>query len=429
MFSYLRQPGRFALSLIGCLIWQSGQANGAFSIDQAVNLALQGNPSLAEVQARAEAAARQPSQVDALSDPVLFFNAANLPLDSFDLTQEAMTQFQVGISQKLPWPGKLELRAEAMRLTALGKQEAVHEARLMLARDVRRNWWNLFYLDKALATVKDNQERLRAFVQVVEAKYRVGEGLQQDVLLAQVELSGQLERQVRLRGMRNSEAARLHALMAHPGDASVELQPIGIPKLEKLGDAEAWLQQALNERPLLSMKQHALDAMDRRLELSQKSKYPDFTLKGAYGLRGGDNPDGSSRSDFLTIGVSLNLPLYQGHKQDREVDQRNSERMAARYALDDARREVREQVERALVDYEQGREQARLLLNGIIPQTEQTVASMLAGYQVDKVDFLTLVRTQIKLNNFRIAYWKALSQAKQAEARLLAAVGVEMNHE
>lgn len=50
---------------------------------------------------------------------------------------------------------------------------------------------------------------------------------------------------------------------------------------------------------------------------------------------------------------------------------------------------------------------------------------MLAGYQVDKVDFLTLVRTQIKLNNFRIAYWKALSQAKQAEARLLAAVGGE----
>ncbi|MCU7937455.1 MAG: TolC family protein [Candidatus Thiodiazotropha sp. (ex Dulcina madagascariensis)] len=429
MFSYLRRRGRFALSLIGCLIWQSGQANATFSIDQAVNLALQGNPSLAEVQARAEAAARQPSQAGALSDPVLFFNAVNLPLDSFDLTQEAMTQFQVGISQKLPWPGKLELRAEAMRLTALGKQEAVHEARLMLARDVRRNWWNLFYLDKALATVKDNQERLRAFVQVVQAKYRVGEGLQQDVVLAQVELSGQLERQVRLRGMRNSEAARLHALMAHPGDASVELQPIGIPKLEKLGDAEAWLQQALNERPLLSMRQHALDAMDRRLELSQKSKYPDFTLKGAYGLRRGDNPDGSSRSDFLTIGVSLNLPLYQGHKQDREVDQRNSERMAARYALDDARREVREQVERALASYEQGREQARLLLNGIIPQTEQTVASMLAGYQVDKVDFLTLVRTQIKLNNFRIAYWKALSQAKQAEARLLAAVGVEMNHE
>ena len=429
MFSFSQRRGRIVLSLMFGLIWQHGQAADGLSIEQAVSLALQDSPGLAEVQARAEAAAQQPSQVGALPDPVLSLNAANLPIDTFALAQEAMTQLKVGISQKLPWPGKLELRAEASRLSALGKQDTASEARLILARDVRRSWWNLFYIDHALITVEDNQERLRSFVEVVQAKYRVGEGLQQDVLLAQVELSGQLERAVRLRGMRRSEAASLHALMAHPGDASVELQTIVSPGLVGLGDTEKWLQQALTRRPLLSMKQHALDASDRRLELARKGKYPDFTLKGAYGLRSGNNPDGSSRSDFLTLGVSLNLPLYQGRKQDREVDQRNSERMESRYALDDARREVREQVERALSDYVQSREQARLLLNGIIPQTEQAVASMLAGYQVDKVDFLTLVRTQIKLNNFRIAYWKALSQAKQAEARLLAAAGKEMNHE
>ena len=429
MFSFSQQRGRFALSLICGLIWQLGQAADTLSIERAVSLALQDNPGLAEVQARADAAALRPSQVGALPDPVLSLNAANLPLDSFDLTQEAMTQFQVGISQKLPWPGKLELRADATRLTALGKQDAAREAQLMLARDVRRSWWNLFYLDRALTVVEDNQERLRSFVEVVQVKYRVGEGLQQDVLLAQVELSGQLERAVRLRGMRRSEAARLRALMDHPGDSSVVLQSIGRPGLDELNDTEKWLQQALERRPLLSMKQYALDASDRRLELARKGSYPDFTVKGVYGLRGGENPDGTSRSDFLSLGVSLNLPLYQGRKQDLEVDQRNSERMQARYALDDARREIREQVELALADYAQGREQARLLLNGIIPQTEQAVASMLAGYQVNKVDFLTLVRTQIKLNNFRIAYWKALSQAKQAEARLLAAAGTEINHE
>ena len=299
----------------------------------------------------------------------------------------------------------------------------------MLARDVRRSWWNLFYLDRALASVQDNQERLRSFVQVVQVKYRVGVGQQQDVLLAQVELSGQLERAVRLRGMRRSEATRLRALMAHPADTSVELPFSEVPELVAIEGPEHWLAQALANRPLLRMKQHMLDAAASQLALARKGRYPDVTLKGAYGLRGGRNPDGSARSDFLTIGASINLPLYQGLKHDREVDQRNSERMEARYALDDARLEVREQVERALADYAQWHEQARLLHNGIIPQTEQAVASMLAGYQVDTVDFLTLVRTQIKLNNFRIAYWKALSQAKQAEAQLLAAVGTETNHE
>lgn len=408
------------------LVWQSAQATG-LSIEQAVEQALRGNPGLAEVQARAEAAAQQPSQAGALPDPVLSFNVANIPVDDFSLTREPMTQLQVGISQKLPWPGKLELRAEAKRLSALGKQEASSEARLMLTRDVRRSWWNLYYLDHALASVEENQSQLRAFVEVVQAKYAVGEGSQQDVLLAQVELSDQLERRVRLQGMRYEETARLQALMGHPDDRTVELAPIVPPELERLDSIDDWLRRALDQRPLLRMKQYASDASERRLDLARKGRYPDFTLMGGYGLRGGNNADGSSRSDLFSVGVGISLPLYRDRKQDREVDQRNSEWMESRYALDDARRQVREQVERALADYARSREQARLLRNGIIPQTEQAVSSMLAGYQVDQVDFLTLVRTQVKLNNFRIAYWEALSQAKQAEARLLAAVGAEFN--
>ncbi|MBL3534724.1 MAG: TolC family protein, partial [gamma proteobacterium endosymbiont of Lamellibrachia anaximandri] len=144
MFSFSQRRVRAAFLFVCGMVWQNSQAAATLSIDQAVSLALQGNPGLAEIEARAEAAAQRPSQVGALPDPVLSLNAANLPLDSFDLTQEAMTQFQVGISQKLPWSGKFELRAEAARLAALGKQDKAREARLMLARDVRRSWWNLF---------------------------------------------------------------------------------------------------------------------------------------------------------------------------------------------------------------------------------------------------------------------------------------------
>ena len=429
MFSNQQRDGRVVLFLLAGLVWQSSQAAVTLSIERAVSIALQDNPGLAEMQARAEAASHQPSQAGALPDPELSFTMSNVPLDGFDLTQEPMTQFQIGISQKLPWPGKLGLSSQAAYLAALNKQDAVQEARLMLVQDVRLSWWNLFYLNRALETVKDNQQRLRTFVQLAQVKYRVGEGSQQDVLLAQVELSDQLERSLSMQGMQRNEAARLHALMNHHGDLPLELPSIDPPVLALLDAGSEWLRQAQQQRPLLSMKQHSLEASERRLDLAQLGHYPDFMLRGSYGVREGDNPDGSSRSDFLTLGVGFNLPMYQNVKQNREVDQRSSERLEARYALDDARRKVREQVERALADYQQGREQAGLLLDGIIPQTEQAVASMIAGYQVDRVDFFTLVRTQIKLNNYRIAYWKALSQAKQAEARLLAAAGGEMNRE
>ncbi len=64
-----------------------------------------------------------------------------------------------------------------------------------------------------------------------------------------------------------------------------------------------------------------------------------------------------------------------------------------------------------------------LFETGIVPQAEQTVASMLAGYQVSEVDFLNLIRSQMTLLNYQLQYWKALSEARQALAQLEAAVG------
>ena len=53
---------------------------------------LKANPNLAQIKARADAMATIPSQAGALPDPVVSFNALNLPVDSFDTRQEAMSQ-------------------------------------------------------------------------------------------------------------------------------------------------------------------------------------------------------------------------------------------------------------------------------------------------------------------------------------------------
>jgi outer membrane protein TolC len=66
---------------------------------------------------------------------------------------------------------------------------------------------------------------------------------------------------------------------------------------------------------------------------------------------------------------------------------------------------------------------------GIVPQARQTVASMLAGYQVNKVDFLNLARSQITLFEYQIQYWKAFTEANQALAQLTAAVGKDEIYE
>jgi len=168
-----------------------------------------------------------------------------------------------------------------------------------------------------------------------------------------------------------------------------------------------------------------MHAARSRVELAKKDYSPDFRIGAIYGLRSGNNPDGSSRADFASIMFSMNLPIYASSKQDRAVDQRNAEWMQQKYKLDDQHNQVAAEVVQARTDYQRGGEQVRLFRQEILPQARQTVEAMLAGYQVGNIDFLSMIRSQTILFDHETQYWKALSTTNQALARLVAAVGAE----
>jgi outer membrane protein TolC len=397
-------------------------------MDEAVAIAIADNPNLAQTQARYEARKAIPSQVGTLPDPILSLNALNFPTDTFHVRQEPMTQVQVGISQRFPFPGKLALREEASSFEAEAALNNVEETRLRLIRDVRSSWWTLHYLDRALEIVAKNQELLRQFVEIARTKYEVGSGLQQDVLLAQLELSGLLDQKIQLTGIRRGEGARLNKLIDWPtGD------PIALPRstnrtMPELADEATLFTRARELRPRLAQIRNTIRAAESRLGLAKKDYYPDFAVGALYGSRRGDNPPdvGGDRANFLTLRFSVNLPLYPNRKRASAVSQRSSELLGERYALQDVLNAVHAEISRATADYIQAHEQFSLFDTGIIPQARQTVQSMLAAYQVSQVDFLNLVRSQITLFNYETQFWRSLSAANQALARLYAAVGGEI---
>lgn len=401
----------------------------ALDADAAVAVALGANPGLAELEARAEALAAIPSQVGTLPDPTVSFNALNLPVDSFDLGQEPMTQLQFGVSQAIPFPGKLALREQAAVREAEAAVSTVEERRLTLVRDVRSIWWNLYYLDRALEIVDRNTDLLRQFVDIARTKYEVGQGLQQDVLLAQVELSKLLDLDLQFRGARGNEVARLNALLDRPVGAPLRLPAQVQATLPPVASEADLYAAARASRPWLAEQQARIEAARSRRALAERDLLPDFRLGAAYGLRSGSDALGNDRADFATFMASMNVPLFAERKQRRAIDQRAAELLQQTYALQDRLARVRQEIAAAHADYERARAQAELFDGGIIPQARQTVASMLAGYQVNKVDFLNLVRAQITLYNYEMQYWKSVAEARQAAARLAAAAGKETVHE
>ncbi len=403
---------------------QDPSAVEIMTVDRAVAQALEGNPSLAEIGARAAAMAAIPAQEGALPDPMLSFNALNLPSDSFDLRQDEMTMLEVGVSQKIPFPGKLALREKAAELDAEAAAHTVEEARLRLARDVKIRWWQLFSLERSLRIIFDTEQLLKQLTEIARTKYEVGEGLQQDVLLAKLELTRLSQQRVAHLTLHHTEIARLNALLNRPAGSLINLPDQVETELPDVRPEADLQQSAERTRPLLAQRRKAIDAAHSRLHLAEKDYYPDFELGAGYAVRQ-SAPNGLSRSDFASFRLSLNLPLYAGRKQAKALDQRNSELLREKYALDDAVRKIQADINAALAAYLGARERLRLFESDTIPAAEQTVSAMLGAYQVSKVDFLNLIRAQNTLFDYEMQYWQALAEAHQALARLTAAAGRE----
>jgi outer membrane protein TolC len=231
--------------------------------------------------------------------------------------------------------------------------------------------------------------------------------------------------------VRRDQAIQLNVLMDVLPNAPVALPRTVSIHMPDVADELILYERAEVSRPLLKEMESHVKAAESRRDLAEKASYPDFKLGVAYGFRSGDNPPpvGGSRSDFLSVMLSVNLPIYSGSKQSKAVNQRAQELRKNRYALRDRQGAVRSDISIATSDYRRAREQFSLFEAGIIPQAQQTVSSMLAGYQVNQVDFLNLVGSQVTLLNYQVQYWKALTEANQALARLVAAVGAETIYE
>ena len=397
------------------------------TLDQAIELALAGNPGLAEIKARAEAMAAIPPQAGSLPDPALNLDLLNVPTRSFDLRKEDMTMLEVGLSQKIPFPGKLALQEKVAEQEALAAADSIDEARLRLKRDVKQAWWRLFYYDRALNVTAEAQQFFQRLIDIAQAKYKVGQGAQQDVLLAQLELSKLKDEKLELVGMRHGQTAKLNALLDRAPESLVRISPEAEFDLPSVTEA-ALQDKALQIRPLFAQHQKMLDAARSKVELAQKDFYPDLTVGAAYAIRQ-NSPTGETRSDFASVRLSMNLPIYAGQKQSKAVDQRRSELLQEQYALRDDHHKIQAEIAAKAAEYHHAREKLALFEHEIIPQAQQTVSSLLAGYQVSKAEFSDLLRAQLTLFQYQTQYWQALTRTQQILAELSAAVGEDLSHD
>jgi outer membrane protein TolC len=390
-----------------------GVVSAQTDIHDLVAEALAKNPGLEAVRERVEATRETVSQAGALPDPQLNLGLMNLPVNSFAFDQEPMTSKMIGVMQLFPFPGKLGLKKEIANLQVRQKELQLREAENQLRSAVIRAYFDLYFIDRALETVDKNKELVGQLLEVAQTQYVTGKGLQQDVLRAQVELTRLEDDRLMWQQKRQAMVAQINSLLDRPSTESFAMIPDVYEDLVAADRIE--FKEISGNRPLILAWQEMLTSAGKKVDLAKKDVYPNFALGATYNQRN-DLQNGATMHDFFSATVSVNIPLYFKSKQKAAVQENEKQELAARAEYRQILNQVqaKEQATWALV--QQQKERTRLYREGILIQAEQSFESALSGYQVAKVDFLTLINNWKQLLNFQLETYRAVADYYKALA-------------
>ena len=164
------------------------------------------------------------------------------------------------------------------------------------------------------------------------------------------------------------------------------------------------------------MRDAQIRASAREIDLARQAFEPAWSVDAGYGVR-------DSRSDFASIGVSVEIPLFNRDAREAGVrsarESRSAEELERRALLLDLHREW----ERLQSDRTSREASIALYERDVLPNARETAEAVMTAYENGQADFPELVRAELALLDAELALLRLRVDLLKAEAGLLYLAG------
>jgi outer membrane protein TolC len=406
------------------LAWNGGTSSAAeemnpqqIRLGELIQEALEKNPEILAARLRLEATRARIPQAAALPDPRLSLRLDNIS-ERLTIGEEDMSLAGVELSQMIPFPGKRSLMKQ-MAAQETDKEAALLEAtQRKVVAEIKMLYYELYLVDRSQVILGQTRQLLQTLAGTAQARYTVGEGLQQDMLRAQTELARLQERAIQIEQQEGILQAQLNGLLRRAPEEN-----LGRPESFQAAPLPSGFQPlttlALKQAPQVEASGRMVAMKERALSLARREYYPDFELSVGYLDRG--------RLDSMYEAmVSVNLPIYYRAKQRAKVQEMARALHSAQEEQIGAELQVKSKVAQLYWETTSNHRLLSLFTEGILPQARLSLESARAGYTVGKVDFLTLLDNAIKLLEDELGYEETLVRYQKALAGLEELTGLSL---
>jgi len=346
------------------------------TFDAALQRAASEAPSLQAGVAGVDAMRSDSVAAGRLPDPTLSVGVDNFPVSgppAFTFNGESMTMARVGLEQAFPNPAKR--RAQRTRAQA---SIGVAEADLAVeAQNVRLEtalaWIDLYYAKRRLAQLQSLDAGLNDLQATVSARLASGSArpsaaLEPDQLRAAVN-----DRRSELA----AEVAKAQARLArYTGDPQADVS--GDPPMLEVDRAQ--LVAGLASLPSLRALDAGVGVADADTELARADKRPDWRVSTSYGRR---DP---AYGDMVSLGVSIDLPLFGKRRQDPRIAARASEAERARLLRTAGEQQIIAALDGDLADHVMHHQLLTNARTTLVPLAKRRAELDMASYAAGKLD-------------------------------------------
>ncbi len=294
----------------------------------------------------------------------------------------------------------------------------VDATRLELAETAVSALADYYLATKAREVVAENLDLLRQFQKTAADRYKVGQGPQQDILQAEIEIARQEERLVGLRRAKAVAAARLNTLMHFPPDSPLP-PPADVRAALPLPNVAELRERGVTTRPDVRAVVARVAAEEAALALAAKEYNPDIEVMAAYdGFWQG--PGGPPLQ--WQIGARVNLPVRYA-RRGGAVDEARAKVAQRRAELARLTDRVNFEVQEAFEQLRESEDVVRLYEEKVLKAADANVKEAQAGYAATKIPFLNLIEAQRNRVMLRDRYYEAQAETARRRATLERVIG------
>jgi cobalt-zinc-cadmium efflux system outer membrane protein len=379
----------------------------------------QKNPQIAASFHAWQASRNAPKQASALPETQLsvqqFSVGSPRPFAGYSNSDFAYIGF--GASQDIPYPGKRQLRAHVAEHEADSMEAQTDSVRRAVVGNLKMVYFRLAYIQQTLGVLQRSDALLTQVKEASEARYRVGQGNQQDVLKAQLQHTKILQEVAHHHQEEGLLEAQIKQFLGRPQEsADIVAETLTLRALPYT--ATELLQRAREQNPDVHSKQASIRRQEAKVELAHKEFRPDFNVGYTY------EHTASQFRDYYMASFSVRLPNRGRQRAALAEAEQNQER--ARQELDAESQRVLSEVQQQYVRAKTSEERLKIYSDGLVPQSEATFQSALSAYQSNRQDFESLLSGFLDVLNLDLEYRNELVEHESAMAELERLTGVDV---